>query len=824
MRIPVPSDDVTLNRNHKNAGSQNKVDRESTQSPGGITEENFPHYKRVSDYLLGTCVGEGSFAKVRLALHCPTKEKVAVKIINKAKARRDSYVFKNLHREGRILQMVRHPNVVQVLDILETGNNYYLVTELCSGGELIDVVTEQGHLPEETVRRYTYQLVNAVEYLHERKIIHRDLKVENLLLDSGGNIKIIDFGLSNTISPVCSDISCALSTQCGSPAYAAPELLSKKSYGPKVDVWSIGVITFALLVGKLPFTVEPFHIPKLCRKMMRGEMNPIPTNISTHCRYFIRKLLCPDVTQRPNISEVSKLKWILTFQPESTRKSMTKTVVSSLLIDKLAGDVRRRHSLMSPLVTSPIEAAVVKEMSVSFGFACSDVIQCVQKNRPGPALATYHLLARRREEKNEKKKETNRFSQAIRTHIEVKLNEENNRMTNNGDDDEINGHPSSGSTTPSLQSTPTPQDNNLHCDAENERSQKSVSSPTYEIIRDASAKQSEKEEKKVEVQRPLAVDIRPKRSESGPWRKSNPVVLPGNTGESNGRAEFISLLENMKKMRENLQKRSQETILDVVRKESKAPAVTVGVTKVQSPRKSPKLVRKLPLREQHQHRTSVSQDSHRVRNKLPTPPHSPSNRPVSHNSASSRRVNNFLPHQRKTSYTPTTESPRLTPEWVKGHTNGVGTVIDTPPATPNRYLTVPSSLPPIVQKTQESSKTSEVKHKTRRSLPVGGLAKKLTSNRFSISNSNSSPSSPIQHERNAHKDTHKPAPNTAENKQVFVNKSRYGYYLSKRAEKSATASQPRPKKTISEPIATAISYLTSKHRSPNTGVPHHHSR
>ncbi|XP_039253382.2 uncharacterized protein LOC120330486 isoform X2 [Styela clava] len=338
---------------------------------------NFSHHKRVADYLLGKSVGEGSFAKVRLGLHVQTAEEVAIKVMSKARARKDAYVHKNLRREGRILQMARHKNIVQVYDILETDNNYYLVTEFCRGGELIDIVTDKGCLPENDVRRYIAQLVSAVAHLHDHGIVHRDLKVENLLLDDSGEVKIIDFGLSNVINAVTTnDPARALATQCGSPAYAAPELLAKNLYGPKVDVWSIGIITYALLVGKLPFTVEPFRIPKLCRKMLLGDMNPIPPHLSGNCRHFIRRLLVPDPDIRPTISQVQKMSWI----------SINGKAHKSSPYSKL-------NSLDTSIYSSrDIDTDVIKEMTSRHGFEFSDVLNCVRKNRPGEALATYYLL------------------------------------------------------------------------------------------------------------------------------------------------------------------------------------------------------------------------------------------------------------------------------------------------------------------------------------------------------------------------------------------------------------------------------------------------
>uniref|UniRef100_A0A8D0R9A9 Hormonally up-regulated neu tumor-associated kinase n=1 Tax=Sus scrofa TaxID=9823 RepID=A0A8D0R9A9_PIG len=270
---------------------------------------DFQHHKRVGNYLIGSRkLGEGSFAKVREGLHVLTGEKVAIKVIDKKRAKKDTYVTKNLRREGQIQQMIRHPNITQLLDILETENSYYLVMELCPGGNLMHKIYEKKRLEESEARRYIRQLISAVEHLHRAGVVHRDLKIENLLLDEDNNIKLIDFGLSN-----CAGIlghSDPFSTQCGSPAYAAPELLARKKYGPKIDVWSIGVNMYAMLTGTLPFTVEPFSLRALYQKMVDKEMNPLPTQLSTGAVNFLRSLLEPDPVKRPNIQQALANRWL----------------------------------------------------------------------------------------------------------------------------------------------------------------------------------------------------------------------------------------------------------------------------------------------------------------------------------------------------------------------------------------------------------------------------------------------------------------------------------------------------------------------------------
>ncbi|XP_055767153.1 uncharacterized protein LOC129842569 [Salvelinus fontinalis] len=346
----------------RHAHSCLKVPRELLRS--------FPHSKRVGSYLVGKMINKGSFAKVMEGLHISTGEKVAIKVIDKKKARQDSYVLKNMKREPRIHQMVRHPHIVVLLETLETENSYYMAMELCAGGDLMDRICEKKRLEEREVRRYTRQILSAVEHLHTHGIIHRDLKIENFLLDEHNNIKIVDFGLSNTLK-VERESAELLNTQCGSPAYAAPELLAHSKYGPKVDVWSVGVSMFAMLTGTLPFTVEPFNIKQLHQKMVNGEIGTIPNDISKGAVGFVLSLLEPEPSKRPTIRSAMEEKWI---NEGYTRKPL--------------------HTLShrNRLRPEDLNQSVLSYMTESLGYSLSDVTTMLTNNRPSAILASYQLL------------------------------------------------------------------------------------------------------------------------------------------------------------------------------------------------------------------------------------------------------------------------------------------------------------------------------------------------------------------------------------------------------------------------------------------------
>ncbi|KAM4771045.1 uncharacterized protein WCC33_002852 [Rhinophrynus dorsalis] len=335
--------------------------------------KNFPHTKRVGNYLVGKMINKGSFAKVMEGLHIPTGQKVAMKVIDKKKAKQDSYVLKNMKREPRIHQMIKHPDIVQLYETLETENSYYMVMELCLGGDLMDRICDKKKLEEREVRKYTRQILSAVEHLHHHGIVHRDLKIENFLLDENNNIKIVDFGLSNTIrfEGISQEL---LNTQCGSPAYAAPELLANKKYGPKVDVWSIGVSMFAMLTGTLPFTVEPFNIKQLHQKMVNGEISPIPPDISAGAVHFIHTLLEPDPAKRPTVKDAMDDKWL--------NEGFIRKPLNAVLFKN-----RLRPDELNPIVLS--------YMTDTMDFSVSEIINILVNNRPSPVMASYCLLLKK---------------------------------------------------------------------------------------------------------------------------------------------------------------------------------------------------------------------------------------------------------------------------------------------------------------------------------------------------------------------------------------------------------------------------------------------
>uniref|UniRef100_A0A2N9HCX3 Protein kinase domain-containing protein n=1 Tax=Fagus sylvatica TaxID=28930 RepID=A0A2N9HCX3_FAGSY len=202
----------------------------------------------IGKYKLGRTIGEGTFAKVKLAVDSTNGQYVAVKIIDKRMVLESNLKYQ-VQREIRTMKLLHHPNIVRIHEVIGTKTKIYIVMEHVSGGQLTDKMSYVKKLEEWEARKLFQQLIDAVDYCHNKGVYHRDLKPENLLLDHKGNLKVSDFGLSALQKP--GDM---LTTACGSPSYVAPELLLSKAYdGAAADVWSCGVILFEILAGHLPF-------------------------------------------------------------------------------------------------------------------------------------------------------------------------------------------------------------------------------------------------------------------------------------------------------------------------------------------------------------------------------------------------------------------------------------------------------------------------------------------------------------------------------------------------------------------------------------------
>ncbi|XP_077238077.1 CBL-interacting serine/threonine-protein kinase 6-like [Tasmannia lanceolata] len=264
-------------------------------------------------YELGRFLGHGTFAKVYYAKNLNCGKSVAMKIVGKEKVIKVG-MMDQVKREISVMKMVKHPNIVELHEVMASKSKIYFAMELVRGGELFSKIAK-GRLREDVARSYFQQLISAVDFCHSRGVYHRDLKPENLLLDDEGNLKVTDFGLSAFTEHLKQDG--LLHTTCGTPAYVAPEVIGKKGYdGAKADLWSCGVILFVLLAGYLPFQDE--NIVSMYKKIYGGDFK-CPSWFSSESRRLITKLLDPNPNTRITIAKLMDSSWFKKSIPKSVK-------------------------------------------------------------------------------------------------------------------------------------------------------------------------------------------------------------------------------------------------------------------------------------------------------------------------------------------------------------------------------------------------------------------------------------------------------------------------------------------------------------------------
>ncbi|KAG0235424.1 hypothetical protein BGX31_004238 [Mortierella sp. GBA43] len=263
----------------------------------------------VGPYVLDRTLGKGSSGCVKLARHRRTNEKVAIKIIPKASLVNKAAVHRGIEREIAIMKLIKHPHVIRLYDVYETENELFLVMEYVSGGELFNYLLKKHRLGEDEALRLFQQIIIGLAFCHKRKICHRDLKPENLLLDDRMNIKIADFGMASL-----QKTGSLLETSCGSPHYASPEVVTGLKYdGSSSDIWSCGIILYALLAGHLPFDDE--NIRQLLNKVKAGKFH-MPTDIPSGARDLISRMLTVNPKRRITMQEVMMHPWFRMVDPD----------------------------------------------------------------------------------------------------------------------------------------------------------------------------------------------------------------------------------------------------------------------------------------------------------------------------------------------------------------------------------------------------------------------------------------------------------------------------------------------------------------------------
>ncbi|XP_045392096.1 serine/threonine-protein kinase MARK1 isoform X8 [Lemur catta] len=382
-RTPLPTVNERDTENHTSVDGYTEPHIQPTKSS---SRQNIPRCRNsitsatdeqphIGNYRLQKTIGKGNFAKVKLARHVLTGREVAVKIIDKTQLNPTS--LQKLFREVRIMKILNHPNIVKLFEVIETEKTLYLVMEYASGGEVFDYLVAHGRMKEkearakfrQSSRQGTLQLwqknliVSAVQYCHQKCIVHRDLKAENLLLDADMNIKIADFGFSNEFT-----VGNKLDTFCGSPPYAAPELFQGKKYdGPEVDVWSLGVILYTLVSGSLPFDGQ--NLKELRERVLRGKYR-IPFYMSTDCENLLKKLLVLNPIKRGSLEQIMKDRWMNVGHEEEELKPYAEP-------DPDFNDTKRI------------------DIMVTMGFARDEINDALINQKYDEVMATYILLGRK---------------------------------------------------------------------------------------------------------------------------------------------------------------------------------------------------------------------------------------------------------------------------------------------------------------------------------------------------------------------------------------------------------------------------------------------
>ncbi|EAX93745.1 CAMK family protein kinase [Trichomonas vaginalis G3] len=257
---------------------------------------------KIGSYQIRGTIGTGAFSVVKLAYDEARKRYMACKIVPKSRLSSPE-LEQRFEIEIKIFQQLTHPGIITLYDLLKDDLNYYIFMEFCPNGELFQHIVDEGKLSEDETKTIVYQVFSVLSYIHSKGIAHRDLKPENLLLDEQGHVKISDFGLSRFVGQTG-----IANTPCGSPCYASPECVSGCPYNAFTsDVWSTGVIIYAMLTGQLPWTKR--NQTQLFQQIRRGEYT-IPKHLTPDCQNFIQGLMTVDITKRLTIEEALNHPWM----------------------------------------------------------------------------------------------------------------------------------------------------------------------------------------------------------------------------------------------------------------------------------------------------------------------------------------------------------------------------------------------------------------------------------------------------------------------------------------------------------------------------------
>ncbi|XP_052598739.1 sperm motility kinase 2B-like [Peromyscus californicus insignis] len=334
----------------KMSSNSNEEDATDLGSPSSPPEkENF-----YSQYVMLRTIGRGGFAEVKLAYHRFTSTLVAVKVLEK-----ENKWCLPVNPEVNIMKMINHPNIISLVQVIESEKKIYLIMEVFAGKQLYQYVGKAGHLEEDRARGIFRQILSAVSYCHEHGIIHRDLKPDNIMVDRKGNVKIIDFGLGAQVRP-----GEKLSFYCGALKFAAPEFLLRRLYdGPKVDIWTLGVVLYFMVVGKVPF--DAVTLPELGHQIVNANYT-VPLGMSPELQDLLSLLMTVDPSLRPTVDEVKRHPW-------------------------LREDMEASPNDCEEMVPGLPDPAIVKAME-HIGFQARDIKESLHKRKFNQTMAFYCLL------------------------------------------------------------------------------------------------------------------------------------------------------------------------------------------------------------------------------------------------------------------------------------------------------------------------------------------------------------------------------------------------------------------------------------------------
>jgi 5'-AMP-activated protein kinase catalytic alpha subunit len=319
--------------------------------------------KQIGDYILGEEIGSGAFGKVLLGRHILTEEKVAIKVLDKSILNQTPEDYELVMKEISILKLVKHKYIVQLYEILQTAQHIFIIMEYCEGKEILDYILQKTKLTELESLKYFQQLINCLFYLHSQNIAHRDVKIDNMLLDSNKDLKLIDFGLSTKYTD--DDL---LDQPCGTVVYAAPEVLEGKEYhGMLADVWSSGIVLYGMLAGYLPFSDKDDEVNK--KQVIKGQIK-MPEFLSDSVKDLLKHMLDVNPMTRYTLQEIKDHPWFNTVEC---------VLIPGIIID---------YNII------PIDDKIIN-LCVTYNKDKNDVINSIINNKHDSNSALYYLLIKK---------------------------------------------------------------------------------------------------------------------------------------------------------------------------------------------------------------------------------------------------------------------------------------------------------------------------------------------------------------------------------------------------------------------------------------------